>query len=137
MLKSEKKMSETINSFVTKVMSISTQKATGKCALHIRIGLEAAGFNFARQPSAYMYANGTLSGIGFNKIASGTTLEDLKSKVFKRGDIVVYDRSKNYPHGHIQVYTGTGWVSDFRQRYIYIYTKEILPWTLWRHNSVT
>ena len=31
------------------------------------------------------------------------------------GDILVYGRNADHPAGHIQVYTSTGWVSDFKQ----------------------
>jgi len=39
-----------------------------------------------------------------------------KTKVFPvKGDIAVMESFANHPHGHIQMYNGTQWVSDFRQ----------------------
>jgi len=32
-----------------------------------------------------------------------------------KGDITVFNRSTKHPYGHIQMYNGHRWVSDFRQ----------------------
>jgi len=31
------------------------------------------------------------------------------------GDIRVIQPISGHPHGHMQIYTGSGWVSDFKQ----------------------
>ncbi|MDO5651979.1 MAG: CHAP domain-containing protein [Moraxella sp.] len=83
-------------------------KTQGRCALYVRRALQSAGYSFTPQASAYMYANGTLSGAGFVKISN----DNYQPQV---GDVVVFNRTSKNPHGHIQIYTGSDWVSDFRQ----------------------
>lgn len=80
----------------------------GRCALYVRKALQAAGYKFTSQASAYMYANGTLAKAGFTKIDHSNYQPQL-------GDVVVFNRTSKNPHGHIQIYDGKGWVSDFRQ----------------------
>lgn len=80
----------------------------GKCARYVANGLEAAGYKFQRQPSAYMYAtNGTLAKMGFTEIDNRTPPQ--------AGDILVFPRSSSTPHGHIQIYDGKVYNSDFKQ----------------------
>lgn len=83
-------------------------KSIGRCAMYVRKALQAAGYKFTPQPSAYMYANGTLASAGFKKISSDNYTPQV-------GDIVVFNRTSKNPHGHIQIYDGREWVSDFRQ----------------------
>ena len=33
----------------------------------------------------------------------------------KKGDVIIYDLTRTSPWGHIQVWTGRQWVSDYRQ----------------------
>ncbi|UNU73872.1 CHAP domain-containing protein [Moraxella nasovis] len=83
--------------------------STGRCALYVRKALQSAGYEFTPQPSAYQYAtNGTLQNAGFVKINS----DNYQPQV---GDVVVFNRTSRNPHGHIQIYDGNDWVSDFRQ----------------------
>ena len=83
-------------------------RSQGRCALYVRRALQQAGYNFTPQASAYMYANGTLSSAGFVQIST----QNYQPQV---GDVVVFNRTSRNPHGHIQIYDGGQWVSDFRQ----------------------
>lgn len=84
-------------------------KSLGRCALYVRKALQSAGYRFTPQPSAYMYAtNGTLAKAGFTKLNNNNYVPQV-------GDVAVFNRSSKHPHGHIQIYDGTQWVSDFRQ----------------------
>lgn len=83
-------------------------RSQGRCALYVRRALQSAGYDFSPQASAYMYANGTLQSAGFVQISS----QNYQPQV---GDVVVFNRTGRNPHGHIQIYDGSGWVSDFRQ----------------------
>lgn len=80
----------------------------GRCALYVRKALQGAGYQFTSQASAYMYANGTLASAGFTRISSDNYVPQV-------GDVVVFNRTSKNPHGHIQIYDGRQWVSDFRQ----------------------
>lgn len=83
-------------------------RSIGRCALYVRKALQAAGYKFTPNPSAYQYAHGTLSGAGFTKISTNNYTPQV-------GDVAVFNRSSKHPHGHIQIYDGKQWVSDFRQ----------------------
>lgn len=98
--------------------------SVGRCALYVRKALQAAGYKFTSQASAYMYANGTLAGAGFTKINHSNYQPQI-------GDVVVFNRTSKNPHGHIQIYDGKGWVSDFRQNKFSPYSKHN-GYTVWR-----
>ncbi|MGP1607820.1 MAG: CHAP domain-containing protein [Moraxella sp.] len=83
-------------------------RSTKRCALYVRKALQSAGYKFTPQPSAYQYAHGTLAGAGFTRISSDNYMPQI-------GDVVVFNLTSKNPHGHIQIYDGTQWVSDFRQ----------------------
>lgn len=100
-------------------------KSLGRCALYVRKALQSAGYNFTPQASAYMYAsNGTLAKAGFTKISSNNYVPQV-------GDVVVFNRTRKNPHGHIQIYDGRGWVSDFRQPKFSPYSQHN-GYTVWR-----
>lgn len=98
--------------------------SVGRCAMYVRKALQAAGYRFTPNPSAYQYATrGTLANAGFVKISN-----NLPPQV---GDVVVISRSSKHPHGHIQIYDGNQWVSDFRQSSINPYSVAY-SYTTWR-----
>ncbi|UXZ05264.1 CHAP domain-containing protein [Moraxella nasicaprae] len=99
-------------------------KSQGRCALYVRRALQAAGYEFTPQPSAYMYANGTLANAGFVKISNNNYVPQV-------GDVAVFNRSAKNPHGHIQIYDGNQWVSDFRQPKFSPYTQHN-GYSVWR-----
>lgn len=121
-----------------KAATIATQKAsresTGYCARFVANALQGAGYKFVRQNSAYQYANGTLQSIGFNSIANNGQ--------YQIGDIMVWGphgigNSGGAIHGHIQIYNGRNWVSDFIQPTLKPSSKynKITP-SLWRDSTL-
>lgn len=97
----------------------------GRCALYVRKALQSAGYEFTPQPSAYQYAtNGILAQAGFTQINAANYQPQV-------GDVVVFNRSSRHPHGHIQIFDGTDWVSDFRQPKFSPYSKHN-GYTVWR-----
>jgi len=46
-----------------------------------------------------------------------------------KGDIMVFGNTSNHIHGHIQMYNGSNWVSDFVQRTPY-------PWRDYGNYSI-
>ncbi len=99
-------------------------KSRGLCAKYVRKALQGAGYKFTPNPSAYQYATrGTLRKAGFTKISNRS-----KPQI---GDVVVVSRSRAHPHGHISIYDGRNWVSDFRQRKANPYSRPY-PYTTWR-----
>lgn len=96
-------------------------KSIGRCAKYVRLMLNAGGINTAGNPvSAYQYAS-FLPKLGFKHIASiGTVDEQAKwtNTNGRPGDIAVMAHGQ---HGHICMYTGYQWVSDFVQRKMWPY----------------
>lgn len=87
-------------------------KSQGRCARYVANALQASGFKFNRQPSAYMYhTNGVLSKMGFRLVHSG-----LRGFVPQIGDVCVINRFGKHVHGHICIWDGRNWISDFVQR---------------------
>lgn len=108
----------------TRAARAAHSNSTGRCALYVRKALQAAGYEFTPNPSAYQYATrGTLANAGFVKISNNTPPQV--------GDVVVFDRSAKHRHGHIQIFDGSNWVSDFRQSDINPYS-DAYSYTTWR-----
>ena len=106
---------------------MALSNSSGYCARYVRKALQSAGYEFTPNPSAYQYASrGTLANAGFTKISN-----DMPPQV---GDVVVYDRSSKRPHGHIQIFDGSGWVSDFRQNSISPYSG-VHSYSTWRDSQ--
>lgn len=81
----------------------------GFCARAVRLSLEAGGLSMVGHPgSAYEYKD-FLPKIGFYAVSE-------VSYVPRKGDIVVIDRIDGHPNGHIAMYSGSQWISDFVQR---------------------
>ena len=98
----------------------------GRCAAYVADALEAGGFRFARQGSAYMYrTNGILTGIGYREIS--------RPGSFQKGDITVTDRNSAHPDGHIAMWSGSQWISDFRQNSEYVYRSNQPPVYYYRY----
>lgn len=87
-------------------------KSSGYCARFVANALEYAGIKFQRQPSAYMYhTNGILKNAGFGLVSTS-----MSGYSPQPGDVCVVGRFNNHKHGHICIYDGKNWISDFIQR---------------------
>jgi len=96
-------------------------KSTGWCAAYVADALLASGFSFTRQASAYQYhTNGILKNIGFR-------LQSSKPNPLKKGDVAVHGSNGSHPHGHIQIYDGSKWYSDFVQNSEHVYASNEPP----------
>jgi len=87
--------------------------STGYCARSVRKALEAGGLNTEGHPSSAKDYTPFLKNKGFQII-------DNKNYEPQKGDIAVISafigETKTHPYGHIQMYTGNQWISDFKQR---------------------
>ncbi|GAB3696553.1 NlpC/P60 family protein [Spirosoma flavus] len=84
------------------------QYGEGACAAHVRASLEAAGIYISRPASNSAKDYGpSLLGAGFRDIGQAIT--------WIRGDVVVFPAVPRHPDGHIAIYDGVHWVSDFVQ----------------------
>ena len=98
----------------------------GQCAKYVRLGLEAAGANTSGHPvAAADYAN-TVQRNGYVPITAG-------SYVPREGDITVISRTDQHAYGHIVVYDGRQWISDFKQKNQSPYADKTIPMQVYRH----
>lgn len=82
------------------------------CALYVRHAISVGGCpTFGQPPSACDY-DLFLPDLGFNEAPQD-------GYVPQKGDIVVFSAIKGHKHGHICMYDGKQWVSDFKQRSMY------------------
>lgn len=103
------------NCKAVKAAKLATQKALGSssgyCARYVANALQGAGYKFTRQASAFMYHT--------NKILSGMGFVAIDSTKYQIGDVAVWPAhggpGGGGTHGHIQIYNGKNWVSDFIQ----------------------
>lgn len=100
------------------------------CALYVRRAIGAGGCpTFLQPPSACDYEV-FLPDLGFVEVSE-------KGYAPQIGDIVVFSAIKGHKHGHICMYNGTQWVSDFKQRSMYSASayKYEGKHTYWRRND--
>lgn len=105
------------------------KRSVGLCASYVRHAISAGGIpTYFHPPVASMYID-YLPWLGFEKIEA----DDLSTYLPQKGDIVVFEAVDGHPFGHIAMYDGRRWVSDFKQRSIYVnkaYMGKNAKWTL-------
>jgi len=120
-----------IDKVVEHVTSHAESSSQGLCARYVRQALEAGGADLSHHPGSAKDYGPTLLLIGFNDVFywNGTVGypvdTDKTCRVINqcyqyepaKGDVVVIQPYEGGgPHGHIAIYTGTQWISDFKQR---------------------
>ena len=104
-----------INKAVAYLVALPLSSVIRPNGKYVADALEAGGFSFTRQPSAYMYrTKGVLAKMRFKEIS--------KPNPFKKGDIAVTENNSAHPHGYIAMHTGSNWRSDFVQKSEFIFT---------------
>lgn len=83
-------------------------RSSGYCAKFVREGLQQAGYDLKTMGDAKNYNNGALQDAGFSVIDS--------QSVPQKGDVMVMPAQGKHSAGHIQIYDGQDWVSDFKQK---------------------
>jgi NlpC/P60 family len=79
----------------------------GDCARYVREAIERGGIKLDRTASAKDYGSSLLHA-GFREV-SGTFPQ--------RGDVVVIEAIPRHPHGHMAMFDGDIWISDFKQQH--------------------
>ncbi len=97
-----------IDKFVKYMVDHAARGSKGDCAKACREGLEAAGIDTKDRPGDAKDYGPFLTRHGAEPVPE----KDYKPQ---KGDIAVFDGNKQHPHGHVQVFDGKGWVSDFTQ----------------------
>jgi hypothetical protein len=83
--------------------------STQRCAASTREAIEAGGVSLARQRSAKDYGSSLLAA-GFREVSTS---------LYLKGDVVVIEGFDVHPDGHMAMYDGSKWVSDFVQSGLY------------------
>jgi len=84
------------------------ENKNGYCARGVREALEAGGL-YPAHGNAWTYNNGKLEKLGF------TCYDRESAKPYQKGDILVTSANEWHPNGHIAMWNGEQWVSDFKQ----------------------
>ncbi len=98
----------------------------GRCAEYTRMAVEHGGLILERHTSAKDYGTSLLRD-GFVEV---------QGHDYKAGDVVVIQPIPGHPHGHMAMFDGVHWVSDFHQRTLYpgeSYRAYAPRYTVYRH----
>ena len=79
----------------------------GLCAEYTRRAIEAGGVTLVRHTSAEDYGP-SLTGVGFVALMA-------PPPVYLPADVGIVQAIPGHPNGHMAMYDGTCWVSDFKQ----------------------
>ena len=80
------------------------------CAQYCRMGLEAAGLDTSDRPRS-----GDAGDYGPFLLRHGAEVVSSRDYDPKVGDVVVFDKTAQHPNGHIEMFDGNRWISDFKQ----------------------
>lgn len=82
-------------------------RSTGNCASYVRSALEAGGIDTSIRPAQAQGYDSFLTNQGFTSVDTDN---------YQKGDIAVFQGFEGHSAGHIQMYNGKIWESDFKQR---------------------
>lgn len=100
-----------IDRAVQHIRSKAGSKSLNKCATYTRQAIKAGGVDIGNTPDAKDYG-ANLEHAGFRVIPPGSTLI--------AGDVaVIQSYVGGNPSGHMTMYDGSNWYSDFRQKSMY------------------
>jgi hypothetical protein len=85
-------------------------RSSHHCAMYCRLGLEAGGVSTEDRPRS-----GDAADYGPFLLRHGAQKVLQDSYLPQVGDVAVFDKTAQHPHGHIEMYDGHQWVSDFMQ----------------------
>ena len=104
-----KKSSYDIEKAVAWLNSKGLDSSIHKCAQYVREAIEAGGLSTEGRPNSAKDYDWFLPMLGFATVPK-------EGYAPKKGDVVVLQNtSTSSEHGHIAMYNGTQWISDFKQ----------------------
>lgn len=108
-------------------------KSQHECARYVRLAIQAGGCPTYIHPASAKEYDTFLPKLGFKSIP-------LANYTPVKGDIIVIKppHQSGHEHGHIAMYNGKKWISDFTQRDMYggsIYRKKGTEYYLFRRSS--
>jgi hypothetical protein len=91
--------------------SHANSASLGRCAQYTRKAIEAGGVTLIQHLSAKDYGPSLIQ-VGFYAL-------DFDPTVYEAGDVVIIGTFTGNAHGHMAMFNGEVWVSDFKQRELY------------------
>lgn len=117
----------------------STPHSRHICAMNVRRALEAGGISTAGRPGNAIEYRGFLPSIGFRLVRlvkyNVNYAKYMKSEVAP-GDIAVMANPRGGA-GHICMYTGSQWISDFKQPRAWVYGGQCGMLYIYRYKAMT
>lgn len=110
--------------------------SVGQCAKFVREALEHGGLDTTGRPKMAFRYNEFLPKLGFVPIIeSNYTGNNLpKDYTPQKGDIVVIGANSRHKAGHIAMFNGQQWISDFKQRTFHgLKGADYDKYIIWRH----
>lgn len=99
------------------------------CAWYVMRSMQNGGCPIIILPAwAYRYV---MPFYGFEQVQAGNG-NDIGSYYPQKGDVVVIENGEHSFWGHIALYSGESWISDFRQRSMNPYRGSV-PYVIFRH----
>jgi hypothetical protein len=114
-----------IDRFIQKLESIKSHVSSQRCARSIRIALESAGAVIGSHPIAASDWGDTLMKLGYKHIQPEFDRP-------QEGDIYIIHRTSKHVYGHIAGFTGSEWVSDFKQKSYDVYKDDGVQYEYYR-----
>ena len=110
-----------IKKTIQKLVSIANASSQGKCALHVRLALDVGGIEVRPILGQAKLYDPVLTRYGFSRsrYSKGLLIESVNCKNYfpEAGDIAVIPNvAGGRSEGHIAMFTGKEWISDFKQR---------------------
>ena len=104
-------------------------RSSHHCAMYYRLGMEAAGLDTGDRPHS-----GDAGDYGPFLLRHGARIVRQDSYIPQVGDVVVFNKTGQHPFGHIEMYDGHHWVSDFMQHSLSPYrdAANAPPFTIYR-----
>ena len=101
-------------------------KSIGYCAKYTKLALQAGGIPYASCNATdcepYLLRN------GFKVISNNKRLSS-----YKKGDVVIFFKTKKHIYGHMEMWSGSQWISDFKQRSFSPYS-DTVPFKIYRYS---
>ena len=114
-----------VSMFSEKLTTRASYRSSSQCAKFVRIALQSAGANIVQHPIAASDWGRTLQQIGYQKITPEFNNP-------QPGDIYIIHRTKKHRYGHIAGFTGSQWVSDFKQTSYDVYKDPNVTYSYYR-----
>ena len=114
-----------VSKFSEKLTTRASYRSSSQSAKFVRIALQSAGANIVQHPIAASDWGGTLQQIGYQKITPEFNNP-------QPGDIYIIHRTKKHRYGHIAGFTGSQWVSDFKQTSYDVYKDPNVTFSYYR-----